>query len=99
LDVLWSHEALKQLIGIESFIAKDSPDRAAQFVVKLITHAEATLGDQPYLGRIVPEISNQVIRELLFKGYRVIYKLNPDSIEVLTVFEGHRMLRVEEILP
>jgi len=88
---------LLQLTGIETFISRDSPERAALFVVQIVKHAESVLTDHPHLGRIVPEIGNQVIRELIFKGYRIIYRLNPDSIQILTVFEGHRNLRMDEI--
>ena len=96
MEILWSHEALTQLIGIDAFISKDGPDRAARFVAQIIKYADGALLDQPRMGRVVPEISNQAIRELIFKGYRIIYRPNPDSIEILTVFEGHRMLRIDE---
>jgi plasmid stabilization system protein ParE len=40
----------------------------------------------------VPEIGNTRIREV-FKGpYRLIYRVADERIEVLTVFEGHRLL-------
>jgi toxin ParE1/3/4 len=97
VEIRWSYEALEQLNVIEAFISKDSPERAARFVVQIIKHADGALIDQPRMGRIVPEISNADIRELIFKGYRIIYRLNPNCIEILTVFEGHKMLRIDEI--
>ncbi len=48
--------------------------------------------DNPFLGRQVPEINNKTIRELLFRNYRIVYKIKSDSIEILTVFEGHKLL-------
>lgn len=50
------------------------------------------------MGRIVPEISNPAIRELIFKGYRIVYKLETNSVTIVTVFEGHRMFRTREIV-
>jgi len=97
MKIRWAHEALEQLTAIDDYyIAKDSPERAAKFVDQLIEHAES-LSDKPRLGRMVPEIANPVIRKLLFKKYRIVYRLNKNYIEILTVFEGHRLLRIDEI--
>jgi toxin ParE1/3/4 len=48
------------------------------------------------MGRMVPETANPTIRELIFKDYRIVHRLLNDRIEILTVFEGHRLLRIEE---
>jgi plasmid stabilization system protein ParE len=45
----------------------------------------------------VPEISKPDIRELIFKKHRIVYRVNKNNVEILTVFEGHRLLRVDEI--
>lgn len=91
MKVIWSQESLKQLIEIEIFIAKDSPGRAAKFINKLIEHGEK-IKDYPYKGRVVPEFSVSEIREVFEKSYRIVYRISDDQIEILTVFEGHRML-------
>jgi hypothetical protein len=44
----------------------------------------------------VPEISNPDIRELIYRGYRIVYRFKGDVLEILTVFEGHRLLRMSE---
>jgi toxin ParE1/3/4 len=95
MKIRWTHEALNQLIEIEDYISKDSPVRAIQFVNQLIEHAES-ISDKPRMGRVVPELANPDIRELIFKKYRTVYRLEKNYIEVLTVFEGHRMLRVKK---
>jgi len=96
LKVLWTHESLERLLEIEDFIAQDSPRRARQFIGLLIEKGE-TLSDNPRRGRTVPEISNPYIRELIVRKYRIIYRLRRDQIEVLTVFEGHRQLKLADI--
>lgn len=99
MKILWTREALDRLIEIEEFIAKDNAERAVQFVDEIIAHAESLLPGEPRIGRMVPEISNPAIRELLFKKYRIVYRVNKNSVEILTVFEGHRLLRIGEIAP
>lgn len=94
--VTWSEEAGNNLVEIEEFIARDSAERAARFVDALIDHTEAMLADNPRSGRTVPEIANPDFRELIYRGYRIVYRLNVDQIEILTVFEGHRLLRLNK---
>lgn len=94
MNVKWSREAGENLLEIEEFIARDSLERAVRFVDALIDHAEAILAGNPRSGRVVPEIGNPDIRELIFRGYRVVYRLKGDTLEMLTVFEGHRLLRL-----
>ena len=96
MSVTWSQEAGENLLDIEDFIARDSQERAVRFVDALIDHAEALLADNPKSGRTVPEIGNPGIRDLIYRGYRIVYRLNGDQIEILTVFEGHRLLRLNE---
>ena len=96
MKIIWTNESLNRLIEIENFISKDSPQRAISFVDKLIFRGES-LADQPYKGRIVPEFSIAEIRELLEKNYRIVYRIAKDRIEILTIFEGHRLIRPKEI--
>jgi toxin ParE1/3/4 len=96
MKIRWTHEALLRLFDIEDFISQDSPDRARKFVDQIIEHTES-LPDNPLSGRTVPEISNPDIRELIFRKYRIIYRINGNNLDILTVFEGHRLLRIDEI--
>jgi toxin ParE1/3/4 len=97
MKILWTREALRQLTEIEDFIAKDSAERAAKFVDEFVAHTEAVLPGEPRIGRTVPEISNPDIRELIFKKYRIVYRINMNNLVILTVFEGHRLLPVDDV--
>ena len=97
MKLSWTREALKKLIEIEEFIAQDSPNRAVDFIDHLVERSSLIL-DNPEIGRIVPEISNVSLRELLIESYRLVYRIKTTEIEILTVFEGHRLLRRDEIL-
>lgn len=94
MKIRWTEESLNQLTNIETYIAKDSPARAVHFVDQIIEHV-LLLEDNPNAGRMVPEISNPDIRELIFQKYRVVYKLKGKQIEILTVFEGHKLLQID----
>jgi plasmid stabilization system protein ParE len=51
----------------------------------------------PQVGRVVPELANQEVREVLVRNYRIVYRVHSDAIHVLTVFEGHRLFPQDEI--
>jgi toxin ParE1/3/4 len=96
MKIKWTHEALERLFEIEDFISQDSPERAGKFVDQIVEHAES-LSDKPLRGRTVPEISNPDIRDLIFNKYRIVYRINGNNLDILTVFEAHRLLRIDEI--
>jgi toxin ParE1/3/4 len=96
MRVTWTREASENLVEIEEFIARDSRERAIRFVDTLIDHTEAILTDNPSSGRIVPETGNPKMSELIYRGYRIVYLLKGDVLDILTVFERHRLLRLNE---
>jgi addiction module RelE/StbE family toxin len=96
MKLIWTHEALKRLIEIEDYIAEDSPTRAQKFTNQIIQKAES-LKKHPKKGRIVPEFSIPNLRELISKNYRIVYIIKEESLEILTVFESHRLIRIDEL--
>ena len=98
MKVVWTAEALEKLAEIEEFISVDSPGRAQQFVERLIQRGES-LAQNPERGRIVPEFSIPEVREIIEKKYRIVYRIKKSIVEILTVFEGHRLMRRDEIFP
>ncbi len=97
MKILWTREAFRMLAEIEDFIAKDNEERAAKFVDEIVAHAESLLPREPRIGRVVPETANPEIRELLYRNYRIVYRIRKGAVEILTVFEGHRLLRTGEL--
>lgn len=97
MKLSWTKEALIRLQEIEEYISRDNPVVAIDYVDRLISVAEK-ISDYPENGRIVPELSLENIRELLFENYRKVYLVKKNSVDILTVFEGHQLLKKEEIL-
>lgn len=46
----------------------------------------------PRTGRIVPEFEQPELREVLFRGYRVVYLLDDENVMILRVVHGARDL-------
>ncbi|MCP4136985.1 MAG: type II toxin-antitoxin system RelE/ParE family toxin [bacterium] len=97
MKLIWTEEALERLYSIEEFISIDSPSRAERFVDFLIEKGE-NIAQNPNAGREVPEIRLPYIREIIVKKYRIVYKIKKNKdIDILTVFEGHKLLSIEDI--
>ena len=45
----------------------------------------------------MPELSVPEIREIVEQNYRIVYRITKTRIEILTIFEGHRLIRKKEI--
>lgn len=93
LPVEFSSQARDDLEDIVLYIARDNPLAAEAWAQKLIVAAEKA-AFLPRAGRVVPELDDPDIREVLVKTYRIIYRIEPARLLVLTVFEGHRRLRI-----
>ena len=44
------------------------------------------------IGRIVPEVGDETIRERFVYSYRLVYRIEPDRILVVAVIHGKRLL-------
>jgi len=97
MKIVWTKESLNRLIEIEAFIAEDNPEKSIEFINFLIDKTEL-ISENPKIGRFVPEVSNPIVRELIIKNYRIVYRICKSTIEILTVFEGHRLIRRDEII-
>ncbi len=96
VKVLWAENAIQDLQAIKDFISQDSPKRAITWLQELFDKGE-NLSHFPNRGRVVPEFNQENIRELLIENYRLVYRFKPASVEILTVFEGHRQIRKKDI--
>jgi plasmid stabilization system protein ParE len=91
LRIVWTSRALRDLRDIGDFIARDNPEAAESWVGELV-HAVEALAELPRSGRVVPELGREDIREVVRRSYRIVYRVRSRTLEVLTLFEGRRLL-------
>jgi toxin ParE1/3/4 len=89
--ITWTEKAVVHLQAIHAYIAVDSPTYATRFIQSLIKSV-SPLAAMPRLGRIVPELENLKLREIIFHDYRIIYRAADQSevIEILAVIHSAR---------
>ena len=89
--VTWSPEALNDVDAIAEYINRDSPAYARAVAEKII-EASRNLTQFPQVGRIVPELDNDKIRERFVYSYRLIYRIEDDVVLIAAVVHGKRLL-------
>lgn len=92
MKILYSSIAVSDLEHLKEYISYDSPSLANSFILSLFKSIEK-LSDFPKIGRVVPEFKDENIREIIFKTYRVIYKVFKDHVYILTIHHGAKILK------
>jgi plasmid stabilization system protein ParE len=91
LSIRWSSRATRQLEAIIEYIAGDSP-RYATIFTKRVMQVFRAIPANPKLGRMVPEYADPDLRERILQSYRIVYRLKPNAIEIVTVCHGSRLI-------
>lgn len=94
--IIWTSQALNDLQAIGDFISRDAPTFAQVFTDKVFDTVER-LENFPRSGRIVPEINQENIREIIVGSYRIVYLLTGDEVGILTVFHASRLLKASDL--
>ncbi|MEK6302116.1 MAG: type II toxin-antitoxin system RelE/ParE family toxin [Acidobacteriota bacterium] len=98
MKLFWTEPAIQDLRDLRDYIAADSDFHAADFIASIVTRTER-LTTFPMLGRIVFEAQGEDIREILYRSYRIIYRIVGERIDVLAVIHGSRDLWGQEPKP
>jgi addiction module RelE/StbE family toxin len=92
-QIIWSPQAIEDVEAIRAYVARDSPRYADLLVERLVSAVEG-LDTGPLSGRVVPEVGDDTVREVIYGNYRIVYRVRPDLVEVVTVFHGARLFRL-----
>jgi len=73
-----------------NYVAQDSPARAVKLVSRLL-RATRSLEHSPKMGRVVAELGQDDVRELVsVRPYRIIYRIREETCSVVYVFHSSR---------
>jgi toxin ParE1/3/4 len=91
VTVIWSPLALERVADIATWIAEERPAAAARTVEDLFAAVDR-LSHFPDSGRQVPEFDRPDLREIIYRQYRIVYRIAADHIAVLTVRHSLQLL-------
>ncbi len=87
--VIWSESAKNDLKQIHDYISRDSKYYAKK-AVQSILEKTASIELHPGSGRIVPELSDNNVREIFQYSYRIVYEISEDDIAILAIVHAKR---------
>jgi plasmid stabilization system protein ParE len=88
-SVVWTQTAREQLDEIVGYIAGDSFDAALRVLDRILDAAES-LSRLAHRGRVVPEIEDGKVREIFVFSYRLMYELQGNEVQILSVIHSAR---------
>ena len=89
--IVWTLQAVEDVEAIRAYIARDSPHYASLMAERIVESVERLQGF-PRSGRVVPEVGQEVCREVILGTYRIVYRLEGDRADILTVVHAARLL-------
>ncbi len=91
MAVNWSAEAKRDLADIVDYYEDRSPEYA-RALVRQIYESVGRLEQFPQMGRYVPELSLKSFRELIVAGYRVVYLVSKEEVDILVIAHSRQDL-------
>ena len=96
MRIVWSPLAIQRLREAAEYISRDKPGAAERWVGGAF-EAVGRLAELPHSGRVVPELGRPDIREVIYGIYRIIYRVSPEAVLVLTVQHGKQLIDETEV--
>jgi len=96
MKIVWSPLALERVNDIADYMAETSVEAAKVWLIDIFGAVDR-LREFPESGRVVPEVNRPNIRELVFKNYGVIYRVERKQVSILTLRHGKQRLPLKEI--
>ena len=92
MNVIFSSRAKSDIIEIVEYISNDKPQAAKKWA-NSIKSSITKLPEFPRLGRVVPEYSDDFIREILKDQYRIVYKIDErkSNVVIITIHNSKRI--------
>ncbi|MEW6201602.1 MAG: type II toxin-antitoxin system RelE/ParE family toxin [bacterium] len=69
----WTPKARGHLRSIYEYISRDSVPYARRHIERLVTATEK-ISQFPEVGRVVSELTEYGLREIIFQNYRIVYR-------------------------
>ena len=92
VEIVWTEPAFDDLNEITAYIALSNPTAAKKLFVK-IKNAVSRLEQFPDSGRVPPELTKFIYREVIVNPCRIFYQVDGDKVFIVRVIRQERDLR------
>ena len=85
-----TEQAQNELDAVIEYYDRIGADDFAEVFEEKVIKKIRPLEQFPRMGRLVPEIGDEAIREVLYRNYRIVYVVDQDDeeVDVLTIFHS-----------
>ena len=87
--IIYSDEFIIELEAIIDFITFDSIDKANKFAKDLKAKINK-IPDMPYAYVKNSQANNEKVRNLIFKGYTIVFRIGKSEIKILAIFKNNK---------
>ncbi len=95
--VNWTRQAIEDIHEIREYYNHLSPKYADELTDKIFEKA-GYIEKYAQIGRVVPELEREDVRELIYKNYRIIYRIITEKkIDIIAVHNSARPLTEDSI--
>jgi plasmid stabilization system protein ParE len=81
MNIKFTSSFQNRLLNQIEYIAQDSPTRARKFQNELLNKINL-ISERPFSFRKSIYFDDDSIRDLIYKGYTIVFRINNDTIEV-----------------
>ncbi len=92
--VVLTERALSDLEELTAWYTEQGRTEAGARIVADILNQLERLANFPDLGRVVPEFSHPLLRELVRPPFRIVYRREREAVRILRVWRSERLLRL-----
>src|SRR5262245_12195519 len=96
MKLVWAPLAIDRIAEVASYIAHDNPLAAEKWIDNAFKRV-GQLARFPKSGRHLPETPREDIRELVWKNYRIIYRIKAREVAILTIRHTKEILPLEDL--
>ncbi|MCB2184487.1 MAG: type II toxin-antitoxin system RelE/ParE family toxin [Desulfobulbaceae bacterium] len=92
LEITFAKSAIEDLDDVLEFYREQQVPHVGEKLVRKVIEDVALLGDQPHMGRIVPEFDLKYLRELIRPPFRIVYRRDKNKIRIVRVWRNERLM-------
>jgi plasmid stabilization system protein ParE len=92
LTLRWTERAVLHLEALVDYVSLTSPVYAEGIVSRIDQRLQLAC-THPEIGKVVVEVQDSALRELVVPPYRIFYRIRTDAIEVLAIVHERRHMR------
>ncbi len=97
MKIIWSPLAIDDVSDATGYIAGNNPQAALKWANSIFEAVER-LKKHPKSGRHPPELNRHDIREVIKGNYRIFYKIDGQTINILLVRRGSQLISENEFI-